>query len=490
MTISDYIFVETLQYPKISVNYLLDRIDQIFSSFVLILEQVLLFEVGGFPIIILWLLFGGIFLTLRMGLINLLGFQHALEIALGQYDRSQEDSNGEVTPFQALATALSASIGLGNIAGVAIAISIGGPGTVLWMTGYALLGMSSKFVGCTLGVKYRRVLPDGTVTGGPMYYLRDGLDKIGQAKLGQILSIIYGLAGIGTAMGAGNMFQANQSFAAVATVIPSLKSYDWAFGLILAGLVGLVIIGGISRISIVTSKLVPVMVSLYILGCLWVLGVNVAAIPGAFTLMVQEAFSPQAMEGGIVGVFVQGMRRSTFSNTAGLGVSAIAHSVSKTTEPIQEGIVAMLEPFIDTVIVCNLTALVIITTRTYGEAVGTGISGSALAATAFGSVIDWFPLVLVGIISLFAFSTMITWCYYGEICWSYVLGEPSRIVFKVLFLICIFIGSIVNLGAVVNFSDMMLLTLAIPNLLGCLLLSRQVSHELQKYWQQLQKNQN
>ncbi|ACK66764.1 amino acid carrier protein [Rippkaea orientalis PCC 8801] len=468
-----------------SLNSLLDRLDQLFSHLVTILEQILLFDLGGFPLIILWLLFAGLFLTLRMRLINLFGFKHALKIALGQYSNPQDESKGEVTPFQALATALSASIGLGNIAGVAMAIAMGGPGSVFWMSAYAVLGMASKFVSCTLGVKYRQFLPDGTVVGGPMYYLRDGLDKLGQGKLGKILSIIYGLTGIGAAMGGGNMFQANQSFAALATVIPAVKPYDWVFGLILAALVGLVIIGGISRISIVTSRLVPVMVFLYVLGSLWVLAVNFTAIPGAFSLMVQDAFSPQAMEGGIIGVLVQGVRRSAFSNGAGLGVAAIAHSVAKTQEPIQEGIVSMLEPFIDTVVVCNLTALVIITTGTYQQAIGNHLSGSALAATAFGSVISWFPFVLLGIICLFAFSTMITWCYYGEICWAYVLGEPSRIIFKILFLVCIFIGSVVNLGAVINFSDMMLLLLTIPNLLGCIFLSAQVADDLDKYFQRL-----
>ncbi len=470
------------------MNHFLDLIDQLFSRLVHILEQILFFDLGGLPLIILWLLIGGVFCTLRMGFINIRGFKHAVDIALGRYDRLQGDSKGELTSFQALATALSASVGLGNIAGVAIAIQLGGSGAVFWMTMAAILGMSTKFVECTLGLKYRIISPDGTVVGGPMYYLRDGLDKLGQAQLGQVLAIIYGIAGIGSAMGAGNMFQANQSFAVLATIIPGLQPYDWAYGLGLALLVGLVIIGGISRISIVTSKLVPVMVGIYVLGCLWVLGVNFAAIPGAFITMVQEAFSPHAIEGGLVGVLVQGVRRSAFSNGAGLGSAAIAHSVAKTQEPIQEGIVSILEPFIDTVIICNLTALVIITTGMYGDAVEATLSGSALAALAFGQVINWFPFVLAGVMGLFAFSTMITWCYYGERCWAYVFGEPSRRVFKILFLIFIFLGSIINLGAVVDFSDMMLLTLAIANILGCILLSGQVADDLQQYWQQLESN--
>jgi AGCS family alanine or glycine:cation symporter len=467
------------------VNHFLDNIDRLFSMVVTLIERVLFFKIAHFPLIILWLLMGGIFFTLRMGFINIVGFKHALDIALGKYDNLDDDIKGEVSSFQALATALSASIGLGNIAGVAIAIQMGGPGAVFWMTLAGFLGMSNKFVECTLGLKYRIANPDGTIVGGPMYYLSGGLKDLGQEKLGKGLAIFYGIAGLGSALGGGNMFQANQSFAALTTVVPGLKDYDWAFGLTLALLVGLVIIGGISRIGVITSKLVPLMIFFYLVGCLWVLAVNFTAIPAAFTLMFQEAFSPSGVEGGIIGVFIQGIRRSAFSNGAGLGSAAIAHAVAKTKEPIQEGIVSILEPFIDTILICNLTALVIITTGMYGESIGDNISGSTLAAMAFAQVIDWFPFVLVGIICLFAFSTMITWCYYGEQCWAYVFGQPSSIVFKLFFLFCIFLGSVVSLGAVVDFSDMMLLTLAIPNLLGCMLLSGSVATSLKEYWQKL-----
>ncbi|WGT67747.1 alanine:cation symporter family protein [cyanobacterium endosymbiont of Epithemia clementina EcSB] len=264
------------------VNHFFDLVDQFFSRFVYIIEQILFLELGGVPLIVLWVLVGGIFCTLRTGFINIRGFKHAVDIALGRYDCLQENSKGELTSFQALATALSASVGLGNIPGVAIAIQLGGPGAVFWMTITAILGMSTKFIECTLGLKYRIFYPDGTVVGGPMYYLRDGLNTLGQAQLGKVLAIIYGVAGIGSAMGAGNMFQSNQSFAVLVTIIPRLQSYNWAYSLSLAFLVGLVIVGGVSRISIVTSKLVPVMVVVYIFSCLWVLKANFAVIPRAF----------------------------------------------------------------------------------------------------------------------------------------------------------------------------------------------------------------
>ena len=464
---------------------LLDPLDLFFSQFVHFLETIFFVSLGGIPLIIIWIIFGGLFNTLRTRLINFRGFKNAMAIAFSNYSQQDEEQEpeGEVSPTQALATALSGSVGLGNIAGVAIAIQLGGAGAIFWMTVAAILGMSSKFVECSLGVKYRIINPDGTVAGGPMYYLSQGLAELGFAKLGRILAVSFALFCILSGLGGGNMFQANQSFAAFVTVFPTLANYDWVFGLCLAILVGLVIMGGINRIGIVTSKLIPVMVSIYILACFWVLTVNINQIPQAMMTIVEQAFSGNAIAGGTVAVIVQGVRRSAFSNGAGFGVAAIAHAASQTKEPIQEGIVSILEPFIDTVLICNLTGLVIVSTGVYQGEDLTNINGSQLVAVAFRSVINWFPYLLVIIIFLFAFSTLITWSYYGEQCWCYLWGNQTVSIFKVIFLMSIFIGSVVNLGAVVDFSDMMLLATAIPNLLGCILLSDNVTQDLHRYWQ-------
>ncbi|WP_083602434.1 alanine/glycine:cation symporter family protein [Hydrococcus rivularis] len=465
----------------------LDSIDAVFSRMVAAAEKVLFVSLGGIPLIILWLLGGGIFFTWRMGFINVQGFNHALKVASGKYDRDRTHSKGELSSFGALATALSGSVGLGNIAGVAIAIQVGGPGAVFWMTVAALLGMSSKFVECTLGLKYRAVRLDGTLTGGPMYYLSGGLSELGLPKLGKVLALSFAFFGIGAALGGGNMFQANQAFAAFVKVTPMAANYNWLFGIIAAILVGLVILGGISRISVVASRLIPTMVTVYIVACLWVLGIKFTEIPNAAMLIVGQGMSPEALAGGLAGALVQGVRRSAFSNNAGLGFAAIAHAAAKMKEPVREGVVAILEPFIDTVIICNLTALVVIITGTYGSQIAEIGSGSEIVAVAFETVIDWFPLLLTVIIFLFAFSTTIAWSYYGERCWAYLLGESSVGIFKILFLACIFVGSIVNLGAIVDFSDMMLLATAIPNLIGCMLLSGKVARDLKDYWTRLNR---
>ncbi len=466
----------------------LDSLSAGFSWFVNnIIFGILFFDAGtGFPFIVLWLIAGAIFFTVRMQFINIRAFKHAIDVVRGQYDDPEEE--GEVSHFQALATALSATVGLGNIAGVAIAVSVGGPGAVLWMTFGGLFGMTSKFVECTLGQKYRVVKADGTVSGGPMRYLSAGLAELGQRKLGQILAAVFSVLCIFGAFGGANMFQANQSYGAVSQILPGLPG--WLYGIILATLVGLVIIGGVERIGQVAGAIVPLMCAFYVAASLFIILTNFTQIPNAIGVIIGGAFNPQAIEGGILGVIVQGLRRSAFSNEAGIGSAAIAHSAARTEEPIREGIVALLEPFIDTIVVCNMTALVLVITGAYNDPAyeelrETG-AGAELTSAAFGTVIGWFPILLAVAVFLFAFSTMISWGYYGERCWDYLSGGRGLIIYKVLFLFATFIGSIAAPGPVIDFSDGMLLAMALPNLLGAYFLSNIVARDLKDYMSRLQ----
>lgn len=458
-------------------------LDSVFSRLVDILNEILFFEIAGFPLIVLWLICGSIFFTLRMGFINVRGLKHAIDIVRGKYDDPNDD--GEVSHFQALATALSGTVGLGNIAGVAIAVQVGGPGAVLWMTLGGFFGMSSKFTECTLSQKYRRVKTDGSVAGGPMYYIARPLADKGLRPVGKGLAGLFAFLCIGASFGGGNMFQANQSYAAISNVIPGIP--NWIFGIVVAALVGVVIIGGLSRIASITGKLVPLMAVVYILACLWIILTNFTGIPGAIATIFTGAFSPQAVGGGFLGVLIQGIRRSAFSNEAGVGSAAIAHSAARTDEPLREGLVALLEPLIDTIVICNMTALAIIITGTYQDtSIGDGV---LLTSNSFATVVDWFPSVLAIAVVLFAFSTMISWSYYGEKAWEYLFGGSTILVYKGLFVFCVFVGSVVNLGAVLDFSDMMLLAMSIPNLIGCYLLSGVVASELKEYMNRLSSGQ-
>lgn len=434
------------------------------------------------PFIVVWLIFGALFFTLRMGLIQFWGWRHSIKLVSGAYDSS--DAPGEVTHFQALATAVSATVGLGNIAGVAVAISLGGPGATFWLIVAGLLGMASKFTECTLGVKYRDIGEDGVVEGGPMRYLRKGLARRNMKGLGSVLAVIFAILTIGASFGGGNMFQSNQAFQQMAGQFPFMQGMGPYFGFILAILVGVVIIGGIRSIARVTEKIVPFMAGLYILAAIIIIGMNIGQIGEAFTLIVDGAFSPRAALGGFIGVMIQGFRRAAFSNEAGIGSAAIAHSAARTHHAVSEGFVALLEPFIDTVVVCTLTALVLIFTGFYNDA---GLGGATLTSQAFGSVISWFPMVLVVAIFLFAFSTMISWSYYGLRAWTFLFGRSKRteLVYKFLFLVFIVIGSSVSLGAVLDFSDMMILAMALPNIIGLLLLSGEVRNDLKEYWSKL-----
>ncbi len=437
------------------------------------------------PLVVIWLVCGAVFFTTKMKFINIRGFKHALELVQGKFSDPNAKEDGEVSHFQALATALSATVGLGNIAGVAVAITLGGPGATFWMILAGLLGMASKFTECTLGVKYRVIDSNGNVSGGPMYYLKNALEKRNMAGLGKVLAVVFAILCIGGSFGGGNMFQANQAFAQLSSEFPSLAGHGVFFGFILAIFVGIVIIGGIKSIAKVTDKIVPFMTGLYLLFSLIIILMNITNIGDAFGAIFSGAFSPDALKGGFIGVVVVGFQRAAFSNEAGVGSASIAHSASKTKEPVSEGIVALLEPFIDTVVVCTITALVLIFTG-YGQD-QQGLEGAALTSAAFQSVFPWFRYVLIVAIFLFAFSTMISWSYYGQKAFTFLFGRTknTRIIYKLIFLFFIVVGSSSSLGAVLDFSDMMILGMAFPNVLGLVILSGEVKDDMISYFKRL-----
>ncbi|VEP16363.1 Sodium/alanine symporter AgcS [Hyella patelloides LEGE 07179] len=461
-------------------------LETIFQQIIDILNLLLYSKIGGengMPLIVLWLIVGALFFTLRMKFINIRGFKHAIDVVRGKYDDPEDE--GDVSHFQALAAALSGTVGIGNIAGVAIAIRLGGPGAAFWMTVAGFLGMSSKFAECTLGQKYRIIKPDGTVGGGPMYYLSRGLSSIGMGGLGKGLAIIYAAFCAIATLGAGNMFQANQAYAAVSNALPFFSNLSWLFGIILVLVVGLVILGGIERIGAVAGILVPVMAVVYTIACVWVMLVKFTSIPGAIGTIVSSAFNPQAIAGGLLGAIVIGFQRAVFSNEAGIGSAAIAHSAARTDEPVREGIVALLEPFIDTMFICNMTAIVIVLTGVYADPASAELDGAKLSAASFETIISWFPYVIAIAGFLFAVSTMITWSYYGQLAWAYIFGDATINIYKVIFLVCGFIGTVINLDLVLEFSDISLLAMSLPNLLGCFLLSGVIARELNSYMTRL-----
>lgn len=449
------------------------------------------------PFVLIWLVAGAIFCTLYFRFVNIRSFRLAIDVVRGKYTDPTE--KGEVSHFQALTTALSGTVGLGNIAGVAIAISIGGPGATFWMILAGLLGMSTKFAECTLGVKYRNVDPEtGRVDGGPMYYLEKGFAEmkmqIGNKeqsfwKIGKVMAVIFAVACIGGSVGGGNMFQINQAFAQFSGLDGVegtwISKNGWAFGLITAVLVGFVIIGGIKSIAKVTDKIVPAMCVLYVIAALVVIFANFSEVPAAFGKIFEGAFAPTAVGGGIIGVIIQGFRRAAFSNEAGIGSASIAHSAVKTNNPASEGIVALLEPFIDTVVVCTMTALVIVITGTYNDFTGdtSTAAGIALTSQSFTSVFSWFDYVLAGAVILFAFSTMISWSYYGVQAATYLFGESKLVenIYNVVFCGFVVLGASATLGSVLDFSDYMIFAMCFPNIVGLIFLAPVIKDELKKY---------
>ncbi len=438
------------------------------------------------PFLVVWLIVGAFFLTLRMGFINLKGIKHSLSLIRGKYD--ENEAPGQITHFQALTTALSGTVGLGNIAGVAVAVSSGGPGATLWMIIAGLFGMSVKFVECSLGVKYREIAPDGKVYGGPMSYLRKGFARRKLPRLGKGLSIFYALVIIITSFVAGSMFSANQSSMQIASIFNTINpnTTKLTSGITIAILVFMVIVGGIKNIANVTDKIVPAMAIMYLIMSLGVVFYNIDRVGNTFYLIFSSAFSSDALYGGFMGVMIQGFRRAVFSNEAGVGSAAIAHSAVKTYHPVSEGFVAMIGPFVDTVIVCTLTALVLIFSGVYTD---TSVSGSAMTSKGFGSIFGDFSSLLITIaIFLFAFSTIIAWSYYGLKATVYLFGN-SKIIsigFNLIFVCTIVFGSVVSAGFIIDFADMIFLSLALPNLIGLYLMSGEVKKDLKIYLKKIQ----
>jgi AGCS family alanine or glycine:cation symporter len=429
-------------------------------------------------LVVVLLIAAAIYFTFYFGFINLRGFRHSIDLTLGRFARPGD--LGEVSQFQALTAALSGTLGLGNISLVAVAIAVGGPGATFWMIVAGFFGMSSKFIECTLGVKYRTIQPNGEVSGGPMYYLSKGLALRNWPKSGKVLAVVFSVMCVGGSLGGGNMIQANQAYAQVQATMGDTIPSIW-FGIAIAILIGMVIIGGIKSIAKVSDKLIPFAVAIYCVFALCIIGANINHIGEAFRLIYDGAFHADAAKGGFIGVMMMGFRRAGFSNEAGIGSASIAHSASKTERPVSEGLVSLLEPFIDTVVVCTMTALVLVFT---GYAADThGLTGSALTNAAFKSMFPWFDWVLLACILMFAFATMISWSYYGMKCWAYLFGERFWIKqsFNLLFVFCTVLGAVSSLGAVVEFSDMMILGMAFPNIIGLFIMRKEVRDDLRQY---------
>lgn len=496
------------------------KIDRAFAPFSQLCQDIIFVEIAGIPLVLILLVVGAVFFTFYFGFVNIRQFPTSLRVVRGKYDHVddhselpvgdqvsvvdgdvvdtiKDESKGEVSHFQALATAVSGTVGNGNIAGVALAIAIGGPGATFWMIICGLLGMSSKFVECTLGVKYRDVGPDGTVYGGPMYYLSKGLKERGYVTLGKILAGVFAVLCVLASFAGGNAAQSNQAAQEIVSLFGmQSSSAGFIVGTILAVLIGIIIIGGIKRIASVTEKVVPFMAGLYMIACLFIILSNASYIDDAFGLIFSQAFTPEAGLGGVFGVLILGFRRAAFSNEAGAGSASIAHSAVKTKYPASEGLVALLEPFIDTVVICTMTALVIIIYNTsggvfeYGDD-GTGAvlidgiptRGAGITAKAFSAYIPYANIFLTICVVLFAVSTMISWSYYGLQSWMYLFGKSklADLIYKVIFLLFVIIGASANMISVWGFSDAMILGLVFPNMIGLFFLYPYVKKELNKY---------
>ncbi|MFI5763173.1 alanine/glycine:cation symporter family protein [Streptomyces sp. NPDC051563] len=445
------------------------------------------------PLIVAWLVVAGLVFSGWFGLVQIRKFRLAVDVVRGKYD--EKGSAGEVNHFQALTAAVSGTVGLGNIAGVAVAVSIGGPGATFWMILCGLLGMATKFVEVTLGVKYREVHADGTVSGGPMHYLPKGLaERFGAKglKLGKVLGVLASAMILFFGLFGGNLFQVNQSYAQLVSVtggeggMMGSSSGALFFGILIAAIVGVVLLGGIRSIASVTSRLVPAMAGIYIAACLVAIGVNVSAVPSAISSIIEGAFNPQGVAGGVLGALIVGFKRAAFSNEAGLGSAPIAHSAVKTKHPASEGLVALLEPFIDTVVICTMTALTIVIANpaSWAEArKDGGVGGVTITSDAFGTVLPWFPYILTIAVMLFAISTVLTWGYYCMKAWTHLFGRSrtSELTFKIFYTLFAVAGSLLTLQTLIDMADAVLFMLAVINIIGLYLLAPVVKRELNTF---------
>ncbi len=435
------------------------------------------------PLVVLWLVAGAVFFTFYMRFINIRGFKHAIQLVRGDY--SDPKSHGEVSHFQALATAVSGTVGIGNIGGVAVAVTVGGAGATFWLIVAGILGMSTKFVECTLGVKYRQEFEDGHVSGGPMYYLRQGFSDRGMAGFGKFIGTFYAVGIFIGALGIGNMFQSNQAYVQLNTVAGGgLDGFGWLIGLILAAVVFSVIIGGIKSIARVTEKIVPFMAIFYCIFAIIVILMNIDSLPQAISNVFTGAFTGEGVAGGALGAMIIGFQRAVFSNEAGIGSASIAHSAVKTNEPVTEGVVSLLEPFIDTIVICTITALVIGTAQVADPNFANGAKGVAMTSAAFQREFSWFPVPLAFAALLFAFSTMISWSYYGLKGWTYLFGESDsgQTVYKLIFCAFVALGCIVELGPILDISDALVFLICVPNILGLYFLAPIVKREMESYF--------
>ncbi|WP_166415594.1 alanine/glycine:cation symporter family protein [Cochlodiniinecator piscidefendens] len=467
-----------------------DTINDITAPIASFIGTVVFFKVpfagAQLPLVVLWLVVGAVFFTVYLGFVNIRGFKHAIQLVRGDY--ADPNSSGEVSHFQALATAVSGTVGIGNIGGVAVAVTVGGAGATFWLIVAGFLGMSTKFVECTLGVKYRTENPDGSVSGGPMYYLRKGFEERGMAGFGKFMGTFYAVGIFIGALGIGNMFQSNQAYVQLNTVAGgALDGYGWLVGLILAALVFAVIIGGIKSIARVTEKVVPFMAIFYCFFAIIVILMNLTSIPQAIANIFTGAFTGEGVAGGALGALIIGFQRAVFSNEAGIGSASIAHSAVKTAEPVTEGYVSLLEPFIDTILICTITALVIGTSQVADPNFANGAQGVAMTSAAFERQLSWFPLPLAFAALLFAFSTMISWSYYGLKGWTYLFGEGERgqTIYKLIFCAFVALGCVVQLGPILDISDALVFLIAVPNILGLYFLAPLVRAEMNAYMARL-----